>query len=58
MIGKKYISPVLENIRTTPYSEELSLAAGFAKEYIESSACSRPGVFEAMPKFYLSAQCI
>jgi glutamate/tyrosine decarboxylase-like PLP-dependent enzyme len=41
MIGKKYISPVLENIRTTPYSEELSLAAGFAKEYIESSNTMR-----------------
>lgn len=41
MISKKYISPVLENIRTTPFSEELSLAAGFAREYIEAIGTMR-----------------
>ena len=36
MISKKYISPILEKIRTTPFSQELSVAAGFAREYIEA----------------------
>lgn len=41
MVNKKYISPVLQNIRTTPFSEELSLAAVFAREYIESANTMR-----------------
>ncbi|SHJ14438.1 pyridoxal phosphate-dependent decarboxylase family protein [Lutispora thermophila] len=40
-MNKKYVSPILNNIRITPILEDLSLAADFAKEYIEASNTMR-----------------